>query len=84
MGFEPTTPTLADCDLASDGRRTKLRTRGRCTVTLPPWKPILPSVVPSGGRRGLRRGAPVSYCPSSRSICTMASNIIRALRDMDD
>jgi hypothetical protein len=38
-------------------RPSKLRTRGRCTVTLPPWKPIL--CAPSGSRHGLRRGGAV-------------------------
>ena len=35
----------------------------RCTATLPPWKPIFPLVLPSGGRCGLRH----DYAPRRRA-----------------
>src|SRR5437899_2289975 len=50
-------------------------TRGRCTATLPPWKPIFPLVLP---QRWPTRppprlcGVPASCCASSQSICSMA------------
>jgi hypothetical protein len=51
-----------------------LRTRGRRTSTLPPWKPILPFVVPQRWPTRSPRlwRAPASRCASSHSICSIA------------